>query len=93
MVYKFFDRKSADSGATPNQQLTDEAHKSIARKCKRDRVYFFLMKIFGVLIFLRFLLSVINNTWVAPSKDKKSVTIVDTFRNILNNFERKTKKV
>ena len=42
---------------------------------------------------LRFLLSVINNALVAPSKDKKRDTIVDVFGSILNDFERKTNEI
>ena len=36
MVYKFFDKKSAGSGAksTSNQQVADELHKPIIRKFK-----------------------------------------------------------
>ena len=36
MVYKFFDKKSAGSGikSVSNQQLADELHKPIIRKCK-----------------------------------------------------------
>ena len=49
MVYKFFDKKSAslaDKSAAgsginsiSNQQLLDELHKPIIRKCKRRKIY------------------------------------------------------
>ena len=41
MVYKLFDRRSAGSGinSISNQQLADELHKSIIRKCKRRKFY------------------------------------------------------
>ena len=42
MVFKFFDKKSTDSGikSMPNQlQLANELHKPIIRKFKRRRVY------------------------------------------------------
>ena len=46
MVYKFFDKKTKDSGVTlanksipKNEQLTEELHKPIIRKFKRMEVY------------------------------------------------------
>ena len=41
MVYKSFDKKSADSGikSKSNQQLADELHKPIVRKLKKRKVY------------------------------------------------------
>ena len=41
MVYKFFDKKYAGSGAAtePNYQLANELHKKIIRKFKRRKVY------------------------------------------------------
>ena len=41
MVYKFFDKKSSESGITnePNYQLADEIHKPIIRKFKKRKVY------------------------------------------------------
>ena len=42
---------------------------------------------------IRYLLCVIDifskYAWVAPLKDKKGVTIVNAFQNILNNSEKK----
>ena len=42
MVYKFFDKKTADSGIKSipqNQQLAEELHKPIIRKFKKRKVY------------------------------------------------------
>ena len=42
MVYKFFDKKAADSGIKSmpqNEQLAEELHKSIIRKFKKINVY------------------------------------------------------
>ena len=43
MVYKFFDKKSPGSGIKneimQNQQLIEELHKPIIRKCKTRKVY------------------------------------------------------
>ena len=43
MVYKFFNRKSKGSGIKneikENQQLANELHKLIIRKCKKRKVY------------------------------------------------------
>ena len=41
MVYKFFDKKSSDSGikSMANQQLANELHKPIIRKFQKRKVY------------------------------------------------------
>ena len=42
MVYKFFDKKNADSDVKPmtqNEQLAEELHKSIIRKLKKRKMY------------------------------------------------------
>ena len=47
MVYKFFDKKSAGSGVKhvnaklipQNQQLAEELHKPIIRKCEKRKVH------------------------------------------------------
>ena len=42
MVYKFFDRKSSESGIAdtePNYRLADELHRQIIRKFKKRKVY------------------------------------------------------
>ena len=54
MVYKFFDKKSSESGIVnePNYQLANELYKPIIRKLKKRKVYRLLKTIFGVLIWL-----------------------------------------
>ena len=41
MVYKFFDKKSTDSGVKlmSNQQLAGELHQPVIRKLKRRKVF------------------------------------------------------
>ena len=41
MVYRFFDKKSSGSGvvAEPNHQLSNELHRQIIRKFKKQKVY------------------------------------------------------
>ena len=41
MVYKFFDKKSSESGIAdePNYQLANELHKPIIRKLKKGKFY------------------------------------------------------
>ena len=41
MVYKFFDKKSSESGIAdePNYQLANELHKPIIRKFKKGKFY------------------------------------------------------
>ena len=103
MVYKFFDKKSTGSGikSMPNQQLTDDPHKSSIIRCKRCKVYSsFKDNICGadltdmILITkcnkgIRFLLCVIDifskYALVVPLKNKKGITIVNAFQSILNN--------
>ena len=95
MVYKFFDKKSSDSGikSMSNQQLANELHKPIIRKFQKRKVYSsFEDNIWGADLAdiqliskynkgIRFLLCVTDifskYEWVAPLKDKKSVTIVN----------------
>ena len=46
---------------------------------------------------IRFLLSAIDlfskHAWVVPLKDKKGITIVNTFQSILNSTKRKPNKI
>ena len=53
MVYKFFDKKSKSSGVDIplefNEQLAEELHKPIIRKCKKRTVYSDLKIKFGEL--------------------------------------------
>ena len=92
-----------------NQQLVEELHKPIIRTFRKRRVYSsFKDNIWGVdlediqLISnfnkgLIFLLCIIDNSskyaWVIPLKNKKSVTIVNTFQKILDDWKRKPDKI
>ena len=92
-----------------NQQLVEELHKPIIRTFRKRRVYSsFKDNIWGVdlediqLISnfnkgLRFLLCIIDNSskyaWVIPLKNKKSVTIVNTFQKVLDDWKRKPDKI
>ena len=90
MVYKLFDRKAAGTGIKsmlPNEQLTEELHKTIIRKFKKRKVYSTfkdnmcradLADLHLISKFnkgFRFLLCVIDifskYAWVVPLKDKK----------------------
>ena len=84
-----------------NENLAEELYKPIIRKFNKRRVYSsFRDKIWGVYLAdmksisnfndrFRFLLCVIDifskYTWVVPLKDKKGVTIVNTFQSILKD--------
>ena len=51
IVYKFFDKKSSESGVAtePNYELANELHQQIIRKFKRRKVYSsFIYNTFGV---------------------------------------------
>ena len=52
MVYKFFDKKSSESGIVnePNYQLVNELHNPIIRKFKKKKFIHHVETIFGVLI-------------------------------------------
>ena len=52
MVYRFFDKKSSESGIVnePNYQQANVLHKQIIRKFKKRKVYSSLDTIFGVSI-------------------------------------------
>ena len=103
----FLIKKTQGSGAN-NEQLAEKLHKPIIRKFKNRRVYssfkgnirrvdladMQLISKFNKGI--RFLLCVIDTfskyPWDAPLKDKKGVTIVNAFQNILNISKRKPNK-
>ena len=92
-----------------NKQLAKELHKPIIRKFKKRKVYSgFKDNIWGADLAdmqliskfnkgFRFLLCVIDifskYAWVVPLKDKKGVSIVDAFQTILDNSNRKPRKI
>ena len=109
MVYKFFDKKPIRSGINENLKLADELHKPIIRKFDKRKVYSsFKDNIWGVDLADMQLLSKFNKeikyvlcvidlfskyTFAVPLKDKKSVSIVDAFREILDKSKRKPNKI
>ena len=101
MVYKFFNKKSKESGLKENQQLANELHKPIIKTFKRRKVYSsYRDNIWGVDLVDVQLLSKYNNgikyllcvidlfskyAWVIPLKNKKSMTVASVFQKIPNN--------
>ena len=91
------------------QQLADKLHKPIIRKLKRRMVYSsFKDNIWGADLSdmqlmskyskgIRFLLCFIDlfrkYVWVVPLKDKRGISIVNSFQNILDNSKRKSNKI
>ena len=84
----------------PNQQLAHELHKPIIKKNLKKVYSSFRDNIWGADLAdmqliskfdkgIRFLLCVIDicckYAWVVPLKDKRGVTIVSAFQNILNS--------
>ena len=92
-----------------NEQLAEELHKPIIRKFKKRKVYSaFKDNIWGANLAdmqliskfnkaFKFLLCVIDifskYAWVVPLKDKKGVSIVDAFKKILKQSNRKPNKI
>ena len=92
-----------------NEQLTEQLHKAIITNFKKRTVYFgFKDNIWEADLAdmqliskfnkgFRFLLRVIDifskYAWVFPLKDKKGVSIVDAFQNILDDSNRKPSKI
>ena len=92
-----------------NQQLAEELHKPIIRKFEKRKVHAaFKDNIWGADLAdmqllskynkgIRFLLCVIDifskYAWVIPLKDKKGVSIVKAFQNILKQSNRKPNKI
>ena len=99
-------RRSLDLAAL---QLANELHKPIIRKFKKRKVYSgFKDNIWGADLAdmqlinkfnkrFRFLLCVIDifskYAWVVPLKDKKGISISNTFQKILDKSERKPNKI
>ena len=100
---------SAINSIPQNEQLAGELHKSIIRKFNKRKMYSAIkdniwaadladMQLISKFDKgFRFLLCVIDiyskYTWVVPLKDKKGVSIVNAFQNILNKSNRKPKKI
>ena len=109
MVYKFFDKKSKGAGIKQNQQLANELHKPIIRKCKKRKVYSsFKDNIWDVDLAdmqliskynkgIKYLLCAIDlfskYAFVVPLKHKKGSTIVNIFQIILDNSKRRPNKI
>ena len=105
MVYKFFDKKTIGSGIHENIKLANELHKPIIRKFNKRKVYSsFKDNIWGADLAdmqllskfnkgIKYLLCVIDlfskYAFVVPLKDKKGISIVKAFQNILNKSKRK----
>ena len=101
--------KSSSIKSIPNQQIVNELHKLIIRRFIKRSVYSsFKDNIWDVDLAdmqliskynkgIRYLLCAIDlfsrYAWVVPLKDKKGVTIVNAFQNILNSSRRKPNKV
>ena len=93
----------------PNYQLSNEYHKPIIRKFKKRKVYSsFRDNIWGVDLpnmqslskynkGIKYLLCVIDlfskYVWVIPIKDKKGTSIVNVFKKILSDSNRKPNKI
>ena len=111
MVYRFFDKKSIESGITNefNYQLANKLHKPIIRKLKKRKVYSsFKNNILGVDLAdmqslsrynkrFKYLLCAIDlfskYAWVISIKDKKGTSIVDAFKKIISERQRKPHKI
>ena len=105
MVYKFFDKKSTSSGMTkPSSSiLADERHKPIIRKFNKRKVYSqFKDNIWGVDLGrknkgIKYLLCAIDlyskYAFVIPLKDKKGISIVNAFNNIIKQSNKKPNKI
>ena len=105
----FGKKSKRSSVANNNLQLSEELHKPIIRKFKKITVYSrYGDNIWGADLAdmqliskfnkgFRFLLSVIDIfskcAWVVPLKDKKGVSIVGAFQKILDDLNRKPKKI
>ena len=104
MVYKFFDRKSMESGIASSSILADELHKPIIRKFNKRKVYSqFKDNIWGVDLAdmqslsrknkgIKYLLCAIGlyskYAFVIPLKDKKGTSIVYAFNKIIKQSNR-----
>ena len=101
--------KGSGIKSMPNQQLANELRNPIIKKNRKRRVYSsFKDNIWGVDLAdiqlisqcnkrIRHLLWAINlvskYAWVVPLKDKKGITIFNTFQNISDSWKRKPSKI
>ena len=102
MVYKNSNKKTADSSIKSmpqNEQLAEQLHKPIIR-IQRQYLGTNLADMQLINKFkkgFRFLLCVIDifskYTWVVPLKDKKDVSTVSAFQEILDDSKRKPNKI
>ena len=105
MVYKFINERTKGPGvinSLENKQLANELHKTIIKSFKRRKVYSsFKDNIWGVdltdMSLVMCLLCDIDlfsrYSWVIPLKIKKGESIVEGFKKILNNSNRKPNKI
>ena len=109
MVYKFFDKKSTGSGIASSSILADELHKPIIKKFNKRKVYSqFKNNIWGVDLTdmqslskknkgIKYLLCAIDlyskYAFVVPLKDKKGISIVNAFDEIIKQSNRKPNKI
>ena len=109
MVYKVFDKKSIGSGIASSSILADERHQPIIRKFNKRKVYSqFKDNIWGVDLAdmqslsrknkgIKYLLCAIDlyskYAFVIPLKDKKGISIVNTFNKIIKQSNRKPNKI
>ena len=105
----FDKKSSGSGITEPNYQLADEIHKPIIRKLKKIKVYSsFRDNIWGADLAdmqqlsrynkgIKYLLFAINllskYAWVIPLKDKKGTSIVNAFKKILSDSNRKPNKI
>ena len=103
MVYKFFDKKNTGSGIKSMQK------NEIIRKFKKRKVYStfkynisgadladmqLIIKFNKALIFLLCVIDILSKyAWVVSLKDKKFVTIINSFQNFLDDSKRKPNKI
>ena len=97
----------SDVDAEPNYQLANELHRQIIRKFKKGKVYSpFRDNIWGVDLAdmqslskynkgIKYLLCTIDffskYAWVVPLKDKRRISIVNAFQNIISKGRRPNK--
>ena len=107
MVYKFFDKKSMDSGIASSSILADELHKPVIKNFNKRKVYSqFKDSIWGVDLAdmqslsrknkgIKYLLCAIDlyskYKFVVPLKDKKGISVVNAFDKIIKQSRKPNK--